>query len=160
MATKRALSEKKKRLPTRPRLVYEAPHIFRTKSEHSLSHLKENRDFETCVACLKADRRQEPFPARPHSSYTRHQSTPPPPTSYEPRPSTATTKKRLPPTQADLERLSRPKTALLQQSGNNCNWSNFINRKSKYGTRVLIRVIVNLFKISFIFSDQNSLCSM
>jgi len=132
MATKRALTEKKKRPSTRPRLVYEVPHIFRIKSERSLSHLQENRDFQSCIACSKeADRRQEPFAVRPHSSYTRQRSTDP----YEQRPSTPTIKKRSPPTQADLERLSRPKTALPQQSANNCNWSNFINRKSKYGTR-------------------------
>jgi hypothetical protein len=137
MATKRALTEKKKRPPTRPPLVYEPPHIFRVKSERSLSHLRESRDFEPCIACLKeADRRQESF-IRPNSSYTRHRSTPS--ALYEQRPSTATTttkkKKKLPPTQADLERLSRPKTALPEQFANNCNWSNFINRRSKYGTR-------------------------
>ena len=139
MATKRAIAENKKRPPSRPPLVFEAPHVFRVKSERALSHLQESHDFEPCIACLKeANRRQDPF-SQPNCSHTRtrHRSTPPPPplAQYEQqRPSTATKKKRSPPTQADLERLSRPKTAQPQQYSNNCNWNNFINRRSKYGT--------------------------
>ena len=137
MATKRALTEKKKRPPSRPPLVYQAPHVFRVKSDRSLAHLQESRQFDPCIACLQeADRRQESFTRPNSSSHHRHRSTPS--VLYEQRPSTATTtiaKKRSPPTQADLERLSRPKTSLPAQYADNINWSNFINRRSKYGTK-------------------------
>lgn len=147
MAAKRALAEKEKRPSTRGRLVFEQPHILRTKSEQSLAHLQETREFLPCVACSKeSDRRQEPS-ARPHSSYTRRPL--PASATSEKRPATATTKKRLPPTQADLERLSRPKTALPEQYSNNCNWSNFINKRSKYGMkRISVRMIVNVWLFS------------
>ncbi len=135
--TKRIVSDKRdqtKRPPTRPPLVFEEPHIFRRKNERSLSHLQESREFLPCLACSKeADHRKDTF-ARPHSSYVRQRSTPPP-LSSEQRPSTATKKKSSPspPTQADLERLSRPKTVLPEQTSNNCNWNNFVKKKSKYG---------------------------
>ena len=135
MATKKALAEKKKQPSARGRLVFDEPHIFHTKSEQSLAHLQQSREFLPCTACSQeADRRQEPS-VRPHSSYTRPTPLPVSTTvvASEQRPSTAITKKRLPPTQADLERLSRPKTILPEQYANNCNWSNFINKRSKYG---------------------------
>ena len=114
----------------RPRLVYETPHIFHAKSDHSLSHLKESRECQPCIACSKeADRRKETID-RPHSSHIRQRSTPP----NEQRPSTATKNKtRLPPSSADLERLSRPKTVPPNEVLNNCNWNNFIKKRSKYG---------------------------
>lgn len=139
MSTKRVLTEKK----PQPRLVYDTPHIFHAKSDHSLSHLKESREFQPCVACSKeADRRKETID-RPHSSYVRQRSTPPPSSSNKQRPSTATKKKksRLPPTSADLERLSRPKTVPPhpEEYSNNCNWSNFIKKKSKYGMNKIFK---------------------
>jgi hypothetical protein len=139
MSTKRVVPVKKdqtKRPPSRSRLVFDTPHIFRMKSERSLAHLQENRDFIPCIACSKEfERRQETF-TRPHSSYSRQRSTPPP-SSCEQRPSTATKKKSspLPPTPADLERLSRPKTAQPERLSNNCNWNNFIKKRSKYGMK-------------------------
>jgi hypothetical protein len=133
MSTKRVVTEKK-HPSTRPRLVYEEPHVFRTKSDHSLSHLQENREFQPCIACLKSDRRKGTND-RPHSSYIRQQSTPPPSSSNEQRPSTATrNRSRLPPTtSAALERLCRPKTYHPKEVSNNCNWNNFIKKRSKYG---------------------------
>ncbi len=139
MSTKRVGGEKKgqsKRPPTQSRLVYDEPHVFHIKNERSLAHLQESREFLPCAACsTEANRRQETL-ARPHSSYIRQRSTPPP-ISSEQRPSTATKKKSVPspPTPADLERLSRPKTVPIEQTSNNCNWNNFIKKRSKYGTK-------------------------
>ncbi|CAF4957935.1 unnamed protein product [Rotaria sp. Silwood1] len=136
--SKKFVPEKKnqsKRPSTRSRLVFEEPYTFRVKSEHSLSHLRESREFLPCVACLKeTDRRQETLD-RPHSSYIRQQLTRP--RSAEQRPSTGIKKKRfpLPPTPADLERLSRPKTSPPKQISHNCNWDNFIQKKSKYAIK-------------------------
>ena len=133
MATKRVLAEKKKASKPQPRLVFDEPHIFRMKSEQALSHLKEHQEFTPCIACSKeADRRQSPFNTRPQSSYMRQRSTPPP-SSSEQRPSTATKKKFTPspPTQENLERLSRPKTAPPERLSNNCNWNNFIKKKKQ-----------------------------
>jgi hypothetical protein len=138
MSTKRILTEKKGP-STRPRLVFDEPHIFRMKNERSLSHLQESRELLPCVACSKeADRRQETL-TRPHSSYIRQRSTPPP-SSIEQRPSTATKKKSSPspPTPADLERLSRPKTIPPERISNNINWNNFIKKKSKYGMNKIL----------------------
>ncbi|CAF3294112.1 unnamed protein product, partial [Rotaria sp. Silwood2] len=136
--SKKVVPEKKdqtKRPPTRSRLVFEEPHIFRVKSERLLSHLQESREYLPCVACLKeSDRRQETFD-RPHSSYIRQQSTRP--RSSEQRPSTGIKKKHSPspPTPADLERLSRPKAFPPEQISHNCNWNNFIQKKSKYAVK-------------------------
>ncbi|CAF4825041.1 unnamed protein product [Rotaria sp. Silwood1] len=136
--SKKFVPEKKnqsKRPSTRSRLVFEEPYTFRVKSEHSLSHLRESRECLPCVACLKeTDRRQETLD-RPHSSYIRQQLIRP--RSAEQRPSTGIKKKRfpLPPTPADLERLSRPKTFPPEQISHNCNWDNFIQKKSKYAIK-------------------------
>ncbi len=138
MSTKRIVTDKKGP-STRPRLVYDEPHVFRMKNERSLSHLQESRELLPCVACSKeADRRQEIL-TRPNSSYIRQRSTPPP-SSVEQRPSTATKKKSSPspPTRADLERLSRPKTVPPERILNNCNWNNFIKKKSKYGINKIL----------------------
>jgi hypothetical protein len=136
-----AIGEKgqSKRPPSRSRLVYDEPHVFRVKSERSLSHLQESQHFHPCIACSKESHRRHEGLERPHSSYIRQRSTPPPQTSEHQRPSTATKKcSRLPPTSADLERLSRPKIIPPQQPSNNCNWNNFIKKKSKYGKTKLI----------------------
>ncbi|CAF1448296.1 unnamed protein product [Rotaria sordida] len=127
--------QSKRSSSTRSRLVFEEPHIFRVKSERSLPQLQETREFLPCVACLKeANRRQETF-NRPHSSYTHQQLTRP--RSSEPRPSTGIEKKHCPapPTPANLERLSRPKTFSPEQISNNYNWNNFIQKKSKYAIK-------------------------
>jgi hypothetical protein len=141
MSTKQVVSDKKgqsKDPSTRPRLVFEEPHIFRIKSDHSLAHLQESREFLPCVACSKEANRRQETSIRPNSSNIRQQSTPPPPSSSsEQRPSTATKKKSSPspPTRDDLERLSRPKTVQPERISNNCNWNNFIKKKSKYGMK-------------------------
>lgn len=140
---KRMLSELKKR-PSR--LCFDEQHKFRIKSQHSLSHLRESREYLPCVACTKeADRRHEAH-SRPQSSYIRSRSTPPP--SYEQRPSTATRNipYRSPPTPADLERLSRPKQIPPERLSDNCNWNNFIQKKSKYGIKIYSSYIRNFNK--------------
>ena len=122
-----------KRPPNRPRLVFDEPHKFRAKSEHALSHLRQGREFLPCRACmLEAHRRTDTF-NRPRSSpYGQRLIRP---RSFEQRPSTVHKKKsRSPPSQADLERLSQPKIALSKQISDNCNWNNFIKKRSKYGT--------------------------
>ena len=144
---KRVTSGKKDQSKARPRLVYNEPHIFRVKSDRALAHLQETREYEPCIACSKEnDRRQETLD-RPHSSYIRQRSTPPP-SSSEQRPSTATKKKssHSPPTPADLERLSRPKTVPPERTSNNCNWNNFIKKRSKYGTnRLPFKILINIY---------------
>lgn len=122
-----------KRPTSRPRLVFEQPHIFRARSERSLPHLQESREFLPCVSCLQeAERRQDGL-NRPASSYSR-QEVNRPRSSEQERPSTPAQKKRpQPPSAADLERLSRPKSVPPSRLSNNCNWNNFIKKKSKYG---------------------------
>lgn len=150
MATERALAEKKKLSKSQPRLVFdEPPHIFRVKSGQSLAHLKETQEFLPCTACSQeADRRQRPTSALP----------------LPPRPLTGNRKrtKPLPPTQADLERLSRPKSVPPEQFSNNCNWNNFIKKRSRYGTTKPFLFSFNL-KTNFLLSlssDQDTLCPM
>jgi len=156
---KPVLSGQSERPPSRSRLVFDEQHKFRIKNDHLLSHLQESREFVPCIACSKeADRRQDTF-SRPQSSYIRPRSTPPP--STEQRPSTATKNKpsRSPPTPADLERLSRPKPIPPERLSNNCNWNNFIKKKSKYGINKLF-ILCSKFSYIFISSDQNTLWSM
>ncbi|CAF3785326.1 unnamed protein product [Rotaria magnacalcarata] len=119
----------KKRPSVRPRLVFEEPHIFRAKSAQSLLHLQESREFLPCAACITEGERRQGRSDRPHSSYSRQ-----PPArsrSSESRPSTGIKKQsRSRPSAADLERLSRPKTIRGQPVSHNCNWNNFIKKKT------------------------------
>ena len=72
---------------------------------------RERGALAPCTVCTKEAHRRQEGTDRPHSSYNR----------------------RRPPTPADLDRLSRPKSVPTSEASNNCNWSNFIRRKSKYG---------------------------
>ena len=129
-----AIEGKSDRPKSRSRLVFDEQHQFRKKNNRSLSHLQEFREFLPCSACsTEAHRRQEVF-RRPSSSCQRHESTPP--VIKEQRPSSATKSQasRRPPSAADLDRLSRPKPVPSDRLlTDNCNWGNFIKRKSKYG---------------------------
>ncbi|CAF1137108.1 unnamed protein product [Adineta steineri] len=126
------------RIANRPRLVFDEQHKFRIKNNRSLSHLQETRDFSACNACsIEADRRRQPTFDRPQSSCSRHEVISPPPPPAEQRPSTAAKTKpsRSTLTSTDLERLSRPKSVPPERLSNNCNWSNFIKKRSKYAIK-------------------------
>ena len=112
----------------RPRLVFDEQHNFRT--QHNRSQVEQSQQFPPCTACSIETNHRQGTRARPQSSYHCPRSIPP--SHVEQRPSTAA--KRAPPTSADLERLSRPKPVPDDRlQANNCNWSNFIKKKSKYG---------------------------
>lgn len=119
----------------RPRLVFDEQHKFRV--QHNRSHLEQSQQFPPCRACsVEADHRQGSR-ARPQTAFHCPRSIPP--SHMDQRPSTAV--KRTPPSDADLERLSRPKPAPDDRlQSNNCNWSNFIRKKSKYGTVTRVRL--------------------
>lgn len=134
--TREIVPEKKGQSNTRPstgsRIVYEEPHIFHVKSEQSLAHLRESRQYLPCVACTQEKYRRRSSLRRPHSSNVVRQ--PVRTNSFESRLSIDMKKKpRLPPTQADLERLSRPKSIPPKPISDNWNWNNFIHKNSKYG---------------------------
>ncbi|CAF0937965.1 unnamed protein product [Adineta ricciae] len=126
-----AIEEKSDRSKSRPRLVFDEQHQFRKKNNRSLSHLQESREFLPCTACSTEAHRRQEFFRRPSSSCQRHESTPP--VNKEQRPSTGTKSQasRRPPSAADLDRLSRPKPVSSERLlTDNCNWSNFIKRKT------------------------------
>jgi hypothetical protein len=116
----------------RPPLVFDVPHVFRIKSERSLAHLKTSREFLPCAACANTVHERPDMIDRPHSSHVQqHRSEP---LSMNQRPSTAIKQRScLPPTPANIERLSRPKSVPPRNESLSCNWNNFIRNKSKYG---------------------------
>jgi len=113
-SSKRVVIGKKEHLKypyTRSHLIYDEPHIFQVTSERSLSHLQQHRKFHPCNACLKEANR-------------------PTFTANVQHPKRCS---RLPATPADLERSNRPKTVPPKRTSNDCNWNNFIKKKSKHG---------------------------
>lgn len=146
-ASKRAIQERKAPAK-RPELDFEPPHVFRVKSEHSLAHLRESQQFLPCAACSIEGNRREAHPARPQSSYIQRRPASP---AIGSRPSTAVKNRPLlPPTPADIERLSRPKSVPPARNSENCNWTNFVRHRSKYGKESLSVIVEQTTSVSFI----------
>ena len=103
---------------------------------------REHGTMAPCTVCSREAHRRHEAAARPHSAYYR----------------------RRPPTPADLDRLSRPKSVSSAETSNNCNWNNFIRRKSKYGKqhskmRLALHTIECLYVPSAI-KTPNALCDL
>ena len=118
-----------------PHLIYDDPHIFRVRGQHSVPH-----PF-SCDACWKAAKQQQ----HPNANIQHPKRC-----------------SRLPPTPADLERLSRPRTAPPQRTANNCNWDNFMKKKSKYGKpkKLFIILLISFSKIVSAITTPHGLCDL
>ncbi|CAF3594086.1 unnamed protein product [Rotaria socialis] len=103
-----------------PKPIYDEPFVFRVRSDRSLSY-----SFP-CRACL----REAKLKQRESSTNVR----------YQQRCS------RSPLRPVRIEHLNRPKTVSSIRTSNNCNWDNFMRKKSKHAVRTPY-ALCNLTKI-------------
>ncbi|CAF1232231.1 unnamed protein product [Adineta steineri] len=94
-----------------PHLIYDEPYIFQVRSQRTRSLHK-----RPCDDCLKASKQQQQRLSTANIQYEKRCS-------------------RLPPKPIDFEQMNRPKTAPLNRRVNDCNWDNFMTRKSKFAIK-------------------------